>query len=106
MVQIRLKELELKWPRQWGACWLACHLYEQLGLDGFGAGRLPASRKGTRWDLILKVLTCYRLIDPGSKWRLHRQWTVILSRYTQPERELQLPSQPPPKITASGQVAK
>ena len=28
IVRIRLKELELKRPRQWGACWLACYLYE------------------------------------------------------------------------------
>jgi transposase len=74
VVRIRLKDLELKRPRQWGACWLACHLYEQLGLDEFWAARLPPSRKGTRWDLILKALSGYRLIDPGSEWRLHRQW--------------------------------
>jgi hypothetical protein len=24
--------------RQWGACWLACYLYEQLELDEFWAG--------------------------------------------------------------------
>jgi len=35
---------------------------------------LPASRKGTRWDLILQTLVLYRLIDPGSEWRLHRHW--------------------------------
>jgi len=23
---------------------------------------------------VLKTLVCYRLIDPGSEWRLHRQW--------------------------------
>ena len=23
---------------------------------------------------ILKILACYRLIDPGSEWRLHRHW--------------------------------
>jgi hypothetical protein len=74
VVQIRLGELELHRPRQWGACWLACHLYEQLGLDAFWAERLPTSRKGARWDLILKALTAYRLIEPGSEWRLHRQW--------------------------------
>jgi Transposase DDE domain len=74
VVQIRLGDLELHRPRQWGACWLACHLYGQLELDEFWAQRLPASRKGTRWDLILQALTCYRLIDPGSEWRLHRQW--------------------------------
>ncbi len=74
VVQIRLKELELRRPRQWGACWLGCELYEQLGLDAFWSERLPPSRKGTRWDLITQALSCYRLIDPGSEWRLHRHW--------------------------------
>jgi hypothetical protein len=74
VVQIRLKDLELHRPRQWGACWLACHLYEQLGLDEFWLKRLKPSRKGTRWDLITQALSCYRLIEPGSEWRLHRHW--------------------------------
>ena len=26
------------------------------------------------YRLILKIQVCYRLIDPGSDWRLHRQW--------------------------------
>jgi transposase len=73
-VQVRLKEMELHRPRQWGACWLACHLYEQLELDEFWAERLPESREGTSWQHILQTLVCYRLIDPGSEWRLHRQW--------------------------------
>jgi len=70
VVQIRLKDVELRHPRQWGACWL----YKQLGLDEFWAKRLPPSRRGTRWDMIVKALCCYRLIDPGSEWRLHRHW--------------------------------
>jgi transposase len=73
-VQVRLKEMELHRPRQWGACWLACDLYEQLGLDDFWAECLPDSREGTCWGHILQTLVCYRLIDPGSEWRLHRQW--------------------------------
>jgi transposase len=73
-VQVRLDGMELHRPRQWGACWLAYQLYEQLGLDQFWASRLPDSRKGTRWQHILQTLVCYRLIDPGSEWRLHRQW--------------------------------
>jgi len=73
-VQVRLKEMELHRPRQWGACWLACYLYEQLQLDEFWAERLPDSREGTCWQHILQTLVCYRLIDPGSEWRLHRQW--------------------------------
>jgi len=26
--------------------------------------------------LILQTLVCYQLLDPGSEWRLHRQWFV------------------------------
>jgi len=74
VVQIRLKDLTVRRPRQWGACWLACHLWAELGLDTFWAARLPPSRKGTRWDLILTALSAYRLLDPGSEWRLHREW--------------------------------
>lgn len=74
VVRVKLSELQLRRPRQWGACWLACLLYEELELDGFWAERLPPSRKGTRWDLVLQTLCAYRLIDPGSEWRLHRQW--------------------------------
>ena len=73
-VQVRLKEMELHRPRQWGACWLGCHLYEQLELDEFWAERLADSREGTCWQHILQTLVCYRLLDPGSEWRLHRQW--------------------------------
>jgi len=74
IVQVKLSELQLRRPRQWGACWLACHLYRELRLDRFWAERLPPSRKGTRWDWILETLSAYRLIDPGSEWRLHREW--------------------------------
>ena len=73
-VQVRLDEMQLHRPRQWGACWLACVLYEQLGLNAFWTSRLPDSREGTCWRHILQTLVCYRLIDPGSEWRLHRLW--------------------------------
>lgn len=74
IVRIRLKDLQLKRPRQWGACWLATVLYEKLELDRFWAEKLPPNRKGTRWDLVLQTLITYRLLDPGSEWKLHRQW--------------------------------
>jgi len=74
IVRVKLSELSLRRPRQWGACWLAGHLYQELGLDQFWSERLRVSRKGTRWDLVLQTLCTYRLIDPGSEWRLHRQW--------------------------------
>ena len=73
-VRVRLEAMELCRPRQFGACWLACDLYEQLALDQFWKDRLPDSREGTSWCHILQTLICYRLIDPGSEWRLHRLW--------------------------------
>jgi transposase len=73
-VQVRLAEFSLHRPRQWGACWVACRLWQQLQLDAFWSQRLSASREGTDWKSILQVLTIYRLLDPGSEWRLHRQW--------------------------------
>src|SRR5919106_1691770 len=48
IVQIKLNELQLHRPRQWGACWLACQLWDQLKLDEFWSDKLPASREGTR----------------------------------------------------------
>jgi hypothetical protein len=74
VVQVRLDRLRLERPRQWGACWLALELWSWLQLDEFWGARLPASRKGTNWLNVLKTLVVYRLIDPGSEWRLHRQW--------------------------------
>jgi hypothetical protein len=74
VVHVRLSDMRLRRPRQWGACWLACHLWDQLELDEFWSARLAASREGTRWLNVLKTLVGYRLIDPGSEWRLHRHW--------------------------------
>jgi len=73
-VQVRLSEFELRRPRQWGACWVGCKLWDQLQLDEFWRERLPDSREGTCWRNVLETSTIYRLIDPGSEWRLHREW--------------------------------
>lgn len=73
-VQVRLREFTLERPRQWGACWLFCQLWAELQLDRFWQERLPDSREGTSWYHVLMVLVAYRLIAPGSEWRLHREW--------------------------------
>src|SRR6266545_4036565 len=74
IVRLKLTQVRLCRPRQWGACWLALTLWRELRLDRFWAQRLAASRKGTRWDAVLFVLVTYRLLAPGSEWRLHREW--------------------------------
>ena len=74
VVSIRLTGMRLRRPRQWGACWLAMLLWDQLRLDDFWRPLLPLSREGTDWLNVLKTLVVYRLTDPGSEWRLHRHW--------------------------------
>src|ERR1700683_1294044 len=74
VVSIRLSGMRLRRPRQWGACWLAMVLWDQLRLDELWFAALPPSREGTNWLNILKTLVGYQLISPGSEWRLHRHW--------------------------------
>jgi len=74
IVRLKLSQVRLCRPRAWGACWLALTLWRELQLDRFWSERLSTSRKGTRWDAVLIVLVAYRLLAPGSEWRLHREW--------------------------------
>lgn len=74
IVRLKLSQLRLERPRQWGGCWLALELWRELELDEFWAARLSPSRKGTCWDQVLQILVVYRLLSPGSEWRLHREW--------------------------------
>jgi hypothetical protein len=73
-LHLRLSQIELARPRQWGGCWLAMELWNRLGLDTFWQPLLPDSQKGTPWLKVLKTLVAYRLLDPGSEWKLHRSW--------------------------------
>lgn len=72
VIRLRLVEMGLRRPRQWGVCWLASILWRKRKLDRFWGERLPKSRKGARWDNVLKVLVSYRLIAPGGDVPNHR----------------------------------
>jgi transposase len=75
-VQVKLSELEVRRPRAFGHCWLACELWSQLGLDEFWQQRLPEARESVSWEKVLRLLVVNRLLDPGSEFRVHRQWYV------------------------------
>jgi len=75
-VQVKLSGLELRRPRVFGNCWLACELWRQLGLDEFWQQRLPRGREAVSWEKVLQLLVVNRLLDPGSEFRVHRQWFV------------------------------
>jgi transposase len=75
-VQVKLSGLELRRPRIFGNCWLACELWQQLGLDEFWQQRLPEAREAVSWEKVLRLLVVNRLLDPGSEYHVHRQWFV------------------------------
>lgn len=73
-LQVRLSGLQLRRPRAFGNCWLACELWHQLGLEEFWRERLEQGRETVNWDKVLQLLVVNRLIDPGSEFRVHRRW--------------------------------
>ena len=75
-VQVKLSGLELRRPRIFGNCWLACELWQQLGMDEFWQQRLPEARETVSWEKVLRLLVVNRLLDPGSEYHVHRQWFV------------------------------
>jgi len=75
-VPVKLSGLELRRPRTFGNCWLACELWHQLGLDEFWQQQLPEARESVSWEKVLRLLVVNRLLDPGSEFHVHRQWFV------------------------------
>ena len=73
-LQVKLSGLELRRPRVFGSCWLGCELWRQLGLHEFWDARLAGSREEVAWEKVLQLLVVNRLLDPGSEFRVHRQW--------------------------------
>jgi transposase len=73
-LQVKVSGLELRRPRVFGSCWLGCELWRQLGLHEFWDSRLAGSREDVAWEKVLQLLVVNRLLDPGSEFRVHRQW--------------------------------
>lgn len=75
-IQVKLSEMQLRRPRTFGNCWLGCELWRQLHLEEFWEGKLAeqVQRETVSWSKVLQLLVVNRLIDPGSEFRVHRQW--------------------------------
>ena len=73
-LQVKLSEMKLRRARPYGNCWLGCELWRLLELDQFWGQKLPRGREEVSWAQVLELLVVNRLIDPGSEFRLHRQW--------------------------------
>jgi hypothetical protein len=73
-LQVKLSQMKLQRARPYGDCWLGCELWRQLELDGFWEQKLERGREAVSWAQVLELLVVNRLMDPGSEFRLHRQW--------------------------------
>ena len=73
-LQVKLSGLELRRPRAFGNCWLACETWRHLELDRFWQRKLPEGREAVSWEKVLQLLVVNRLIDPGSELYVHRHW--------------------------------
>ena len=73
-MQVKLSEMELHRPRAFGNCWLGCELWRQL--RQFWEEKLSekVQQEPVSWAKVLQLLVENRLIDPGSEFRVHRQW--------------------------------
>ena len=73
-IQVKLGEMKLRRARPYGNCWLGCELWQQLELDRFWEQKLERGKEEVSWAQVLELLVVNRLIDPGSEFRVHRQW--------------------------------
>ncbi len=73
-IGVKLSKMQLKHPRSYGDCWLACEIWNQLRIPEFWNGKMPVGREDVPWEKVLQLLAVNRMIDPGSEFRLHRQW--------------------------------
>jgi transposase len=73
-LSLRLAEMRLLRPRSFGDCWLACLLWDELGLGSFWDARLGGDRAGVPWSRVLQVLAVNRLCDPMTEFAVHRRW--------------------------------
>jgi len=73
-IGVKLSQMELRRPRAFGNCWLGCEIWRLLELDDFWREKLPEGREQVAWHKVIELLAVNRLVDPGSEWRLHRQW--------------------------------
>jgi hypothetical protein len=55
-IKVKLSQMQLLRPRSFGNCWLACRLWDELGLDEFWQGRSDESRGDIAWSKVLRLL--------------------------------------------------
>jgi transposase len=82
VAEVILSSLVVRRPRQFGACWVGCKLFEQLGLREFWQAALGEQAGALPWAKVVELLAVNRLIAPRSELFVHEKWFAQTSMST------------------------
>jgi transposase len=74
VAEVVLSSLVVRRPRQFGACWVGCKLWEELELGEFWGRALGEQAGGVAWQKVVELLVVNRLIAPRSELFIHEKW--------------------------------
>ena len=74
VAEVILSSLRLCRPQQFGAAWVGCKLWEELGLRQFWQDALGAEAGQVPWAKVVELLAVNRLCAPGSELSVHEKW--------------------------------
>ena len=74
VAEVILSSLRLCRARQFGAAWVGCRLWEELGLRQFWQEALGEEVGQVPWAKVVELLAVNRLCAPGSELSVHEKW--------------------------------
>lgn len=73
-VLVKLKDVRLQRPRDFGDVWAALGLWRLLGLDTLLSELMPSGREGVAWPVVASILTIARFCEPASELHIEQKW--------------------------------
>ena len=74
VAEVLLSSLVVRRPRQFGACWVGCKLWEELDFGEFWQQALGEEVGAVAWEKVVELLVVNRLIAPRSELSIHEKW--------------------------------
>lgn len=74
VAEVILSSLLVRRPREFGAAWIGCKLWEELGLRRFWDEALGQEVGQVSWSRVVELLAVNRLCEPRSELFIHEKW--------------------------------
>ena len=74
VAEVILSSLLIRRPREFGAGWIGCKLWEELGLREFWDGAVGQETGQVPWARVVELLAVNRLCEPSSELSIHERW--------------------------------